>query len=74
MQRAELILAVWLGAMGSVMASLGEMDMGIEFGLMPRATATVAATGTNVQVRSSKLLVEEAEVQKEKEEKKKSAS
>jgi hypothetical protein len=37
------------------------MDMGLEFGLMPRATAT----GTNVQVCSSKSLIGEHKVQKE---------
>ena len=56
-----------IAGMGLVMgglASMGEMDMVMEFGLMPRATATVAATGTNVQVCSSEALVERDEVQR----------
>ena len=42
------ILITIAGVVAGTWASMGEMDMAIEFGLMPRATST----GTNLQVRS----------------------
>jgi len=46
--RIFTIAGLWsVGLIGGATASLGEMDMAIEFGLVPRATST--ATGANLQ-------------------------
>jgi hypothetical protein len=61
------ILIVIAGLVAGTWASMGEMDMAIEFGLMPRATST----GTNLQVcsilripqfRYHKLTIEMADI------------
>ena len=45
--RGRILIAI-AGLVAGVWASIGEMDMAIEFALMPRATST----GTNLQVCS----------------------
>lgn len=55
MMRGAVFAIAGMGLVVGGLASMGEMDMAMEFGLMPRATATVAATGTNVQTFTGAL-------------------